>query len=138
MTMKAAGRALLEKTRASNADHALRLLTPGTPTRVWDETLDDYVEMPGEPVVRWEGLGSLQPWLKREDARVDKTAGVQEEQGTHRAYLPYTAFSGVDLRDVYLVDNDEASPTYNKSFALIKPPQAMGGKGVFRLELKVL
>ena len=141
MGLLSAGSKLLGAAAGATFEHPLKLLTPGTPQRVFDEDLEDYVDSAGEPVLELAVLGSLQPVI-RNVSRPDvaEIALVQEEQATFRAYLPNTpqVRAACTRRDLYLVDAEESSPTYNSAFRLLKPPVAMGDLGSFRLELKEL
>ena len=134
--MMSAGRELLTQAQALNANHALQLLTPAAPTRVWDAGKEAYVTTTGEPTVVWEGMGSLQPYLTRASDPPAERAGVPEDAPTYRAYLPYTAGAALKQAGVYLLDVDAESNTQNQAFQLLSPPVMMGGKGMYRLELR--
>ena len=138
VSLLSAGKGLLKAGQAQAYTYALELLTPGVTVKVWDETLDDYVTTPGEPAVRWSGLGSLQPVLKREDADTGTVGGAEGERPTYRAYLPDTpeTRAAIQTPGVYLVDAEPDSLTRARAFVLLKKAVQQGGVGSLRLELK--
>ena len=141
MGLMAQGAKLLNGAVSAVFEQPLKLLTPGTPQRVWDEELEDFVDSPGEPVLELATLGSLQPVIRNlSRPEVPTTALVEEEQATYRAYFPNTREVATALAKpgLYVVDDNPQSLTYGDAFRLLKPPLQMGGAGSFRVELKEL